>query len=156
MEEENHTSCRVKKVFELKSKVGNSSAAPLSGSLFRLPSIPKEIKHLALLSRQKPKKVLTNTTAAVGPPMPSIPAQNTAMPFKIAPARVTGWKLREQLVAFRRLKAQRLLEASTVHHIKPMEKQSEVNDQAEYWKEVVKSKQERHFSMNRIIKYLSK
>ncbi len=158
MEEENQTSCRVKKIFELRGNEGTTATAnPLTKSLFRLPAIPKEIKHLALQSRQKSKKVLVNTTVSQSPqPMPSIPTGAPDIPRKIAPTRVTGWKLREQLVAFRRLKALKKLEASNTHRIKPMEKQqSEINEQAEYWKEVVKSKQERHFSMNRIIKYLS-
>ncbi|HEY5260207.1 MAG TPA: hypothetical protein VIJ46_06120 [Rhabdochlamydiaceae bacterium] len=159
MEEENQTSCRVKKIFELRSSEGTTATAtPLTKSLFRLPAIPKEIKHLALQSRQKSKKVLINTTVSQSPQqMPSIPTEEApSIPRKIAPARVTGWKLREQLVAFRRLKALKKLEASNTHRIKPMEKQHpEINEQAEYWKEVVRSKQERHFSMNRIIKYLS-
>lgn len=158
MEEENPTSCRVKKIFELKSSEGSTAtAAPFSKSLFRLPAIPKEIKDLALQSRQKSKKVLVNATVSQTPqPMPSIPTAAPHIPRKIAPTRVTGWKLREQLVAFRRLKALKKLEATNTHRIKPMEKQQpEINEQAEYWKEVVRSKQERHFSMNRIIKYLS-
>ncbi len=156
MEEENQTSSRVKKVFELHASEPESHpSCPISRPLFRLPSIPKEFKDLAIQSRQKSKKVLTNTTIGRGPQMPSLPTPEVAPAPKITPTRVTGWKLREQLVAFRRLKALRRLEASSTHRIKPLEKQPEINEQAEYWKEVVKSKQERHFSMNRIIKYLS-
>jgi hypothetical protein len=85
------------------------------------------------------------------------------MRSELSPQRVMRWKLKEYQLAYRRLKnlkKQIELETLKPHQITQLNqskqsKEKKQDESKELWKELVKTSEERHFQVNRIIKYLT-
>jgi hypothetical protein len=134
--------CNLLKLPRLSSKVGNLS---LLG--YEIRKGRKEAKKFSAVKENK--KSLS----------PIASGFNSSKGSELKSERVQSWKLKEQAIASRKLKSlkEKQNQGSKVKHkISLMQdaKKTEESNQLEHWENFIRAKEERHFNITRITKYL--
>lgn len=156
------------------SEKGENLAKAHQCDLVKIPRLPASIEHLMLYGKcaelQKKQSQNQKKPSLLKPSLVSI-KEGSWSPFKTAefqeigkdlkPERVKSWKLKEHLLASRKLKGFRQETASKYHskHQVSIIRQKTAaetakNDQNDHWNALLKVKEERHFHLTRVIKFL--
>ncbi|HSX12851.1 MAG TPA: hypothetical protein VLE96_00300 [Chlamydiales bacterium] len=139
---------------ELKKSKGTSTSKP-------------SIKHSNLVFVSEPKSFLKpslfNAHASLSPKSDPDEPSGANQALELDPKRVKGWNLKEYLLAARKLKElrkqQKHSHSSKRYDITLLQKEASGIkesdlEQYEQWNEIIKAKEERHFQITRVIKYL--
>lgn len=160
---------------------GGNLAKAHQCDLVKIPRVPASIEHLMLYGKcaelQKKQSQNQKKPSLLKPSLVSIKEGNPS-PFKskefplslddnfgsgqdLKPERVKNWKLKEHTLAARRIKGFQKERESlhpSKHHISIIKQSTAAataeKEQNEYWKELLNTKEERHFHLTRVIKFL--
>ena len=129
-------------------------------NLVKSPRVPLVLGIASKMPKKGEKKCLTVSEGPC-PRVQTRPNPEEGSGKELSPNRVSRWRLKEYVLAARKLKGDKKEKQATLskhHEISLIEEQesqfSEDMEKNEAWQEYIKSKGERQFHLTRVIKYL--